>query len=459
MLAIAREVIMPTTTLPVARRAGAQWFSLIFSLVMLGWMSGWAFGSTLPEWMQPLSSQQSRQGVKPRQQPRSGNKTSTEPISKAALLRAVKLAAEARDQEERAELMGIVVQQVTAQGVDFQLTTADERELRDAGASSELLAAVRLRSEEKTDLLALRDWRAIKESRQASDFDAYLKKYPKSEFASLARERLEQLEWEAIKANGKAADFEAFLQKHPEGKFVETARERLEQLEWEAVKTSDKTADIEAYLKKYPKSEFAPLARERSEQLEWEAAKGSSKADDVAAFLQKHPEGKFAETAREHLEQLEWEAIKASDKTGDLEAYLKKYPAGKFAAAARERLNRLTASSGQSPPKTTTVAAPSRKESPVELVFWTSEELTQHAIKKVTPFYPRQARDARVKGMVKVRVDVSEDGRVTLAKGISGPAMLYVAAEHAARQWLFRPAQHAGVPVKAQGVITFNFVP
>jgi TonB family protein len=453
---------MSTTSLPGDRRAGERWFAVIFSLLLFGWTPGWAFGRVLP-----APGQQSKPGDKPRQPPRTGNRTAGEPISKAALLKAVRLAAGSRDREERAELMGVVIQQVTAQGVDFAFSAEDETELREAGASPELLAAVRLKSEEQTDLMALRDWRAIKESRQAADFDAYLKKYPKSEFAPLARDRFEQLEWEALKASEKAADFEAFLQKHPAGKFTAPARERVEQLDWETIKASDSPADFEAYLKKYPEGKFVAPARERREQLEWEAIKASEKAADFETFLQKYPSGKFTALARERVEQLEWEAVKASDKTADFEAYLQKYPTGKFAATARERMKRLTAApvasppgTAGSPPRTAAGSPPNSQESlPVEVVIWTNEELNQRAIKKVTPFYPRRARDARVKGLVKVRVDVSEAGKVTFAKAISGPAILHGAAEQAALQWLFRPAERAGAPVKAQGVVAFNFVP
>jgi TonB family protein len=428
-------------------------------MTLLGWTMGRA-DSSAP----PAPDQQSRPGNKPRPGPRPGNKPTDEPISKAALLKAVRLAAESRNQEERAELMGIVAEKVAAQGLGFHLTAQDENELRAAGASPELLAAVRLKSEEQADLTALRDWKAIKESRQAADFDAYLKKHPKSEFAPLARERAEQLSWEAIKASEKATDFEAFLQKYPAGEFAPTARERLEQLEWEAIKESAKAADFEAYLKKYPGSKFVAPARERVEQLEWEAIKESDKAANFESHLKKYPAGKFTAPARERIEQLEWEAAKASGKMADFEAYLKKYPAGKFAATARERMKQPVASAPAAPetraPQPAPGGAPKAQETaPGEHVVWRDDEVLSRAIKRATPFYPQMAKNARVRGMVKVRILVSETGRVTMAQAISGPGMLYGAAENAARQWTFRPAERAGAPAKAQGVISFNFVP
>jgi protein TonB len=40
---------------------------------------------------------------------------------------------------------------------------------------------------------------------------------------------------------------------------------------------------------------------------------------------------------------------------------------------------------------------------------------------------------------------------------IGGHPLLRDAALQAARQWLFKPTELSGVPVKVQGVLTFNF--
>ncbi len=79
------------------------------------------------------------------------------------------------------------------------------------------------------------------------------------------------------------------------------------------------------------------------------------------------------------------------------------------------------------------------------------------AIKKVQPPYPPIARAARASGSVQVQVTVSETGEVIEASVISGHPLLRDAALEAARQWLFKPTELGGVPVKVQGILTFNF--
>lgn len=436
---------MPTTFPSIRNHAFGRWLAAGFILSLLA---------------VTLSA------ISPQPQSRSGDKTSSKTISKSALLKAVKLAAETTNRRERAEMMKLVTQEISVQGLEFQPTPEDENELRAAGASPELLSAMRLKAKEQAEqaeLAALRDWRAVKESRQAADFENYLKKHPASEFATLASERAEQLGWEAINVAGKPATLaglETHLQKYPTGKFAALARERTEQLEWEVIKSSDRITDFEAFLKKYPAGKFTSPARELVEQLEWEAAKSSDKIADFEAHLKKYPAGKFASPARERIEQLDWETIKATNKTADLDTFLQKHPSGKLAGAARERKQQLTASASTSANKPATAGAPQNQATvQPQIVLWTNDETLSRATKRVTPAYPKTARDMRIRGLVKVRVTVLETGKVSLAEVLSGPIQLHAVSEQAALQWLFRPAEIGGAPVKAQGVITFNFTP
>jgi protein TonB len=79
------------------------------------------------------------------------------------------------------------------------------------------------------------------------------------------------------------------------------------------------------------------------------------------------------------------------------------------------------------------------------------------ALKRVQPQYPPIAKAARASGAVQVQVTISEDGRVIDAQVINGHPLLRDAALQAAKQWVFKPTELSGVPVKVQGVLTFNF--
>ncbi|MEO6723879.1 MAG: energy transducer TonB, partial [Blastocatellia bacterium] len=83
--------------------------------------------------------------------------------------------------------------------------------------------------------------------------------------------------------------------------------------------------------------------------------------------------------------------------------------------------------------------------------------LQGNAIKKPQPAYPAVAKAAKASGPVQVQITISEEGKVIDAAAISGHPLLRDASLEAARQWEFKPTELSGVPVKVQGVLTFNF--
>ena len=92
-------------------------------------------------------------------------------------------------------------------------------------------------------------WDSIKNSTNPDDFKAYLDKYPDGQFAALARNRaqvqkpttgssdtasLELTYWNAIKDSKNPSDFRAYITKFPNGVFVDLANGRISSLETEA---------------------------------------------------------------------------------------------------------------------------------------------------------------------------------------------------------------------------------
>ncbi|HEV2905274.1 MAG TPA: TonB family protein [Pyrinomonadaceae bacterium] len=87
-----------------------------------------------------------------------------------------------------------------------------------------------------------------------------------------------------------------------------------------------------------------------------------------------------------------------------------------------------------------------------------SGELNDKAIDLPKPIYPGEARKAKVRGQVKVRVIVAETGKVLSADIVSGPKQLWMAAIEAARQARFNPTLIGGSAVKITGILTYDFV-
>jgi protein TonB len=103
------------------------------------------------------------------------------------------------------------------------------------------------------------------------------------------------------------------------------------------------------------------------------------------------------------------------------------------------------------PPEPTPTPAPPKK------LTVSGGVLQGKAINKVQPPYPPIAKAARAAGAVQVQVTISEEGRVIEATVIAGHPLLRDAALQAAKRWTFQPTELSGVPVKVQGILTFNF--
>ena|GEM_PF-5146854 len=109
-------------------------------------------------------------------------------------------------------------------------------------------------------------------------------------------------------------------------------------------------------------------------------------------------------------------------------------------------------------PKPTVTPPPANEVKSQETRKVSEPVLQGKAIRKIVPPYPEIAKKIRASGPVQVLVTISEEGRVIEATALNGHPALRHSAVSAAEQWLFSPTYLGKVPVKVQGVLTFNFV-
>jgi len=82
-------------------------------------------------------------------------------------------------------------------------------------------------------------------------------------------------------------------------------------------------------------------------------------------------------------------------------------------------------------------------------------------ITKVPPQYPLIARKAHVEGVVMIDALIDENGNVTQAHAVSGPALLFQSALAAVVQWKYEPTYLNGapVPLELQVEVSFRLLP
>jgi len=77
--------------------------------------------------------------------------------------------------------------------------------------------------------------------------------------------------------------------------------------------------------------------------------------------------------------------------------------------------------------------------------------------RKVTPQYPREARDARTQGTVRLHVVLSTSGKVQQLDIVFGDPVLAEAAVSAVRKWEYKPFRLNGEPVEVDTTVDVVF--
>ena len=125
---------------------------------------------------------------------------------------------------------------------------------------------------------------------------------------------------------------------------------------------------------------------------------------------------------------------------------------------AKNNLQRVQIKQVGSVPKT------DKPESPVLPVQNTTTQiidvgdLNSRAVRLQPPVYPSDARRLGIQGKVIVQLMLDEQGNVTSAKSTSGNALLRGSAEDAARRSKFKPVLVDNQPVKAAGFIIYSYI-
>jgi TonB family protein len=107
-------------------------------------------------------------------------------------------------------------------------------------------------------------------------------------------------------------------------------------------------------------------------------------------------------------------------------------------------------------PEPAAVRAPDYEE--VEQFPISGGVLNGKAVKRPAPDYPKDSVGSGASGVVVVQVVVDEEGKVIVARAVSGHPLLQKSAVEAAYKTRFSPTKLSGKPVKVSGTLTYNFV-
>ncbi|MEP6788926.1 MAG: TonB family protein [Acidobacteriota bacterium] len=175
---------------------------------------------------------------------------------------------------------------------------------------------------------------------------------------------------------------------------------------------------------------------------------------DCSKMLELNPKSAVAYSLRGEVYEQKGDAALASadyKKALDLDAANEAAKSGEARIEAEQAKNAKKVEPAPAPPPVVTPVAPE---------FIDLGGLTENnAIKLVKPIYSQTAFKLNIGGKVAVAVELDDKGNVTSAKALNGSPYLRKDSEDAARSSKFHPATFNGQPIKAKGVVTYNFIP
>jgi TonB family protein len=120
--------------------------------------------------------------------------------------------------------------------------------------------------------------------------------------------------------------------------------------------------------------------------------------------------------------------------------------------AAKANLKRLEDEMARAAAEAAEKAKPPRPE------FLDAGTLTEANSEKLAmPVYSSFAQRLNIEGKVSVSVEIDEEGNVVKVESNDGHKLLRDAAEDAARKSKFKPFMFDGTPIRARGILVYNF--
>jgi protein TonB len=78
-------------------------------------------------------------------------------------------------------------------------------------------------------------------------------------------------------------------------------------------------------------------------------------------------------------------------------------------------------------------------------------------IRRVSPKYPDEAREAGIQGVVVLQIVIDTKGHVSTVKVVSGDPLLTPAAVDAAKHWVYQPFFLDGEPIEVETQLQLSF--
>jgi len=127
--------------------------------------------------------------------------------------------------------------------------------------------------------------------------------------------------FKGVKQKDTIADYKSFLHRFPKSEFASLAADRIQALQFEEVKRIDTAPVYLDYIRRNPNSPFLPEAKKRAEVLIFQNAVRINHAEKFQEYLNIYPEGRFVDAAKKVLELIKFDHLLKTGTLTDLQSF------------------------------------------------------------------------------------------------------------------------------------------
>lgn len=129
-----------------------------------------------------------------------------------------------------------------------------------------------------------------------------------------------ETEYQNLEKDNNTADYEAFLEKYPQSQYTKEVRNRLDHLkliqnQWTEISMSSSRNDFASFMQQFPNSQYESACKVKIDSLDWIDASSENTPDAYQRYLTMHPDGKYVNLCNQSKTNLDKMTVSYDEKS------------------------------------------------------------------------------------------------------------------------------------------------
>jgi len=179
-------------------------------------------------------------------------------------------------------------------------------------------------------------WSSFQDS--VPSYEGYVNRFPSSDYADSARERIRVLKepevWSQAKDTDQIEALRGYIRVYPDGKHLDDAKKRVSELadaQWNLISGTDSKTEVVKFLREYPETTKTSEAEARIVTIadgQWRKIAAGRSVPAINKFLEDYPETSMRSEAEQRIQELynDWDWVREQDSLDHYQRFAARNP-------------------------------------------------------------------------------------------------------------------------------------